>query len=454
MFVDNNARLEGPGTVGAVHVVNGTIGPGSSQFRGTTTTGGLDLVSGSTAIFNAFAGVDKFVVNGTVQLGGTLDFFLDPSFSFPPGTRLTLIDNDGTDAVQGTFAGLPEGTVFGSTLRPVRITYHGGDGNDVQLIAIGVTTSAVGAGAGGLPVVNVYDTAGGLVRAIMAYEPTFHGGVRVVTGDVNEDTVPDVITAPGPGGGPVIRIWDGVTGAMIRQFNAYDPSFRGGVFLATTVLDVDTAAPDIITGAGAGGGPHVKVFDARNGNTIASFLAYDPSFFGGVSVAAFRGTRVFHGPTYRGVIVTGAGPGGGPHVKTFTDFGTPLTGFFAYDAAFRGGVNVAGYGFVGTNGNGTADLQIVTAPASNGGPDVRIYSFGGQRLGGFFPYAPSFFGGVSIAVTLLPTDFGFQVVIMTGAGPGGGPHVEWWAQAMNNTVTLVRSFFAFDPAFTGGVYVG
>ena len=166
----------------------------------------------------------------------------------------------------------------------------------------------VGAGAGGLPVVNVYDSAGGLRAQIMAYDSAFHGGVRVATIDVNGDTVLDVVTAPGPGGGPVVRIWDGVTGAMIRQFNAYDPNFRGGVFLATAVLDVSTAIPDIITGAGAGGGPHVKVFDGRNGNTLASFLAYDPSFLGGVSVAAFSGIHVFHGgPDFAGSSSPGLG---------------------------------------------------------------------------------------------------------------------------------------------------
>ena len=67
----------------------------------------------------------------------------------------------------------------------------------------------------------------------MAYEPAFHGGVHVTVADVTGDFVPDVITAPGPGGGPVVRIWDGATGAMVRQFAAYDPNFRGGVWLAT-----------------------------------------------------------------------------------------------------------------------------------------------------------------------------------------------------------------------------
>src|SRR5262245_4209835 len=39
--------------------------------------------------------------------------------------------------------------------------------------------------------------------------PGFFGGVRVAVGDVNEDGFDDVITAPGFGGGPHIKVYDG-----------------------------------------------------------------------------------------------------------------------------------------------------------------------------------------------------------------------------------------------------
>src|SRR5262249_13745666 len=70
-----------------------------------------------------------------------------------------------------------------------------------------------GADAGGGQEVMVYDAATGVLRyAFYAYDPHFLGGVRVATGDINGDGVDDIITAPGPGGGPDIRVFDGVTG--------------------------------------------------------------------------------------------------------------------------------------------------------------------------------------------------------------------------------------------------
>src|SRR5207244_13541920 len=75
---------------------------------------------------------------------------------------------------------------------------------------------AVAADSGGGPQVNVYDAATRtLLRSFLAYDASFTGGVRVAVGDVNGDGVPDIITGPGPGGGPNVRVFDSRTGAII-----------------------------------------------------------------------------------------------------------------------------------------------------------------------------------------------------------------------------------------------
>jgi hypothetical protein len=55
--------------------------------------------------------------------------------------------------------------------------------------------------------------------------------VRVAAGDVNGDGRADIITGAGPGGGPHVRVFDGATLAELDSFFAYNPLFGGGVFV-------------------------------------------------------------------------------------------------------------------------------------------------------------------------------------------------------------------------------
>jgi hypothetical protein len=66
-------------------------------------------------------------VTGTVNLGGAALFLEE-------GAGTSIIEDDGPNPVVGTFAGLPEGaTVVASTHYLYRITYSGGDGDDVAI---------------------------------------------------------------------------------------------------------------------------------------------------------------------------------------------------------------------------------------------------------------------------------------------------------------------------------
>jgi hypothetical protein len=299
---------------------------------------------------------------------------------------------------------------------------------------------ATGADAGGAPVVHVYNPDGSLRLSITAYDPSFTGGVRVAVGDVNGDGVPDIITGAGAGGGPHVKVFDSQTGALLRSFMAYDPSFTGGVFVSTGDVNGDGAA-DIITGAGAGGGPHVKVFDGATGAVTQSFFAYAPGFTGGVSVA---GGDV-NGDGFAD-IVTGAGAGGGPHVKAFSGLdGSLLNQFFAYDPAFTGGVAVA----VGdTNGDGFAD--IITGAGASGGPHVKVFSGAdGTQLQSFFAAAGNFTGGIRVASGDVNGD-GFADIII-GTGSGHNSQVQVFSGI---NLAPINNVVAFDPSFLGGVYVG
>ncbi len=297
-----------------------------------------------------------------------------------------------------------------------------------------------GAERGGGPNVVVFDAATNAVKFnFFAYDPNFTGGVRVAVGDVNADSIPDIITAAGPGGGPDIHVYDGVSGGLIRQFFAYDPNFTGGVFLASGDVNADGAA-DIICGADAGGGPNISVYSGRDLALLATFFAYDPGFTGGVRVGA--GDINADG---RADIICGAGAGGGPNVAVYSglDFQL-LRSFFAFDSRFTGGVYVAG-GDV--SGDGRADILV--GAGAGGGPNVTAFSgLDNSLVYTSFPFDPRFTGGVRVgSVDRLGNG---AVALVAVPGPGGGPDVVVLGGL---TPVLVDEFFAVNPLFTGGLYV-
>lgn len=115
---------------------NGTVSPGSttstlSQFPGFGS--GTLTLNGSVRLKKYVADPDRLVVTGAVQIAGPL--VLNDGFTFI-GQSVTLIDNDGTDPVVGTFTDIPQLSTFVIGSRLVQINYQGGTGNDVTLTAI------------------------------------------------------------------------------------------------------------------------------------------------------------------------------------------------------------------------------------------------------------------------------------------------------------------------------
>ena len=148
----NGAWLGGSGTVGPIGFNHGVLAPG---FYG---PGILNIHSGGVAL----NGNDQFLVNingttvgsgysqlnvtGTVGLGNAM-LQLNMPVVGATNSQYTIVNNDGTDTVTGTFASLPEGaTATASNGAKFKISYHGGTGNDVVLTQISLPAQPIFAG--------------------------------------------------------------------------------------------------------------------------------------------------------------------------------------------------------------------------------------------------------------------------------------------------------------------
>jgi len=85
---------------------------------------------------NAGTQYSQLDVTGTVSLNNST-LQVSEKFASRPGDRFQIIRNDGTDPVNGNFAGLPEGGVVVLDGLSYTITYQGGTGNDVVLTSNG-----------------------------------------------------------------------------------------------------------------------------------------------------------------------------------------------------------------------------------------------------------------------------------------------------------------------------
>jgi hypothetical protein len=120
--------------------------------------------------------------------------------------------------------------------------------------------------------------------------------------------------------------------------------------------------------------------------------------------------------------------------------------FFPYSPAFAGGV------YVGAGDLSNSDrADIITGAGSGGGPNVTVYSLSNNvftALSSFFAYNPAFAGGVRVATVREGT----SDYVITGAGPGGGANVILF-NGLNGQA--VDQFFAFsNPLFNAGLFVG
>jgi autotransporter-associated beta strand protein len=479
----------GNGAADGLTSTGGTIQPGTATSPGGFSLSGPLVASAATTFAFGLHGTspgrtyDSIGVRGTVNLGGAAMTTTLSGFSSAVGSQYTIIDNDGTDLVTGTFAGRAEGSTFAIGFNTFRINYRGGTGNDVVLTHVNTASAFAqrritpGVAGGVVELIGVpvdadqlddftlsvnwgdgtaaesftfapqtpevrlthrYDRHGNYDVALQWLDP--HGGGR-------SDTLVAEIARPETGlqsatyASPLVPGNSAITvrnrdGSERFQLPAFDSNYAGLVAVETGDVTGD-GIDDVVVAAGDGGGPRVQVVDGFTRAPVADFFAYEAGFRGGVFVAL---GNLDDDPALE--LVTGTGFGGGPRVRTFDlDAGrvVPRVGpgrdFFAYDADFRGGVYVD---VADLDGDGVG--EIVTGTGPGGGPHVRVVGADGSLLGQFLAFDPEYRGGVSVGAA------GDTLAVGTGAGP----LVKLYRGA---NLAELRTLVVGSPDYRGGVRV-
>lgn len=142
--IDSSGTFGGTGlSQGSVTIGTGTaaiaiLEPGNNGIGTFTTTGNLTINSNGiykAQISTKNATADKMKAAGVNLVGNPVLSVVDiDSGALALGTNLTIIQNTGDAAITGTFKKLPEMSVVKVGSYDFRITYKGGDGNDVVLM--------------------------------------------------------------------------------------------------------------------------------------------------------------------------------------------------------------------------------------------------------------------------------------------------------------------------------
>ena len=299
--------------------------------------------------------------------------------------------------------------------------------------------------------VFVFRADGSLAMSVTPYGDGYRGGVRFARADMNGDGVADLITVPKAGVEARVRIWDGVTAALLVDFAPF-PGYDRGFYVTTGDVDRD-GAPDIAVGLDQFPAPFVGVYSGR-GQLITGFFAYDPGIPSGVQVAMGD----VNGDGYADIVTALNVPF--PVVSLFDgrslaagEGPSRIAEFLFYPPELRLGVNISvgdinGDGFADVLGGASSVIAHVRAVSGhsliNGGQSdlVNMVTSDGVTPGG-------------TRVAAVDADGDGLTDLTTTAGSGNGGRVAMYA-APTSPLEGVPPLQWFDPlpGLATGMYVG
>ena len=210
----------------------------------------------------------------------------------------------------------------------------------------------VGTEYGGGPQVRVFNKNGTIhgTAGFFAFPADSRNGVRVGCADTNGDGKDEILASSVINNQSQIKIFDNYGNTQLKTLYFKNGDVKRPLDIAG--LDVGGDGKDeIMINLGYGYQPNVYLIH-DDGVVIRNFNAYNESFIGGVNL-----TSIDFENDGQDEIITSPGFLGGPHVRVFDSMGEPTKtlGFFAFNKNLRGGIKTAA-GNIDTD----KDIEIVT----------------------------------------------------------------------------------------------
>jgi len=287
---------------------------------------------------------------------------------------------------------------------------------------------------GAEPWVRLWSYGGVLQHEFLAYDKEMKAGVNVVLGDVDNDGVQEIITAPASSALPEIRIFD-QQGNMISSFLGFPEATRIGLNLASADV-TGNGKDDIIVAAGKGGGPMIRVF-RETGELTSQFFAGDESSRLGVDITVLDKDN-------NGIYEIAA------LASRSREFGLRIYNAFGgvealpkSDIAFVKGMTLSSGLFEGFESE-----MLLVYPAPRQTPAIKLLDSSGNLQKEITAFVPGLRTGLS-GMAVDTNNDGFDEIFAVPQD-GGGPQV----QILNSTGNLLQQFFVFSKALRKAVQLG
>ena len=150
---------------------------------------------------------------------------------------------------------------------------------------------------------------------------------------MNEDGKDEIVTTPGPGGGPHVRVFNGDFNVLGDAF-AFHGDMKDGI---TPAIIRTFSGPEIVIGIESWSEPIVKRMKFQDGvlHTVGEFLAFDKEWKHGVTVEAVD----MNNDGFDEIAAHGNG-GGVPELRILSRDGNILGKYMVHDPTYRGGLSV------------------------------------------------------------------------------------------------------------------